>query len=266
MKGRWNALAASALGMAAVLLPVGASSGAAVMHGGAAIYVPHGLVPQGLSQFHDSTNWSGYAETGAKGSYTSVGGSWTVPKASATSGRSTYSSAWIGIDGATNSSLIQTGTDTEYVNGKAHYDAWWEILPADAKVIPSLTISPGDSMTGLITKGSPSWTITITDNTTKKSFTILKAYTGPATSIDWIVERPEVNGSQSSLARYGSVTFTGATVNGANAALKTADEYYMFRNSSNTTIISIPGAPNAAGNSFTVAHGAVAPPAPASSH
>ena len=44
--------------------------------------------------------------------------------------RGPYSSSWIGIDGLANRDLIQTGTDSDYVDGSPHYDAWWEILPA----------------------------------------------------------------------------------------------------------------------------------------
>ena len=65
-----------------------------------------------------------------------------------------------------NGDLIQTGTEADYYNGSAHYTAWWEILPAAATVIPSITVRPGDRMTASITKGSGSdWTITITDTT-----------------------------------------------------------------------------------------------------
>ena len=42
----------------------------------------------------------------------------------------TYSSAWIGVDGFNDNDLIQTGTEQDYYSGGAHYDAWWEILPA----------------------------------------------------------------------------------------------------------------------------------------
>ena len=47
----------------------------------------------------------------------------------------TYSATWVGVDGYSNSSLIQTGTEQDYYCGAAHYSAWWEILPAAETVI-----------------------------------------------------------------------------------------------------------------------------------
>ena len=73
-----------------------------------------------------ASNWSGYAETGT---YTGVTGTWTIPTV-AVSTSATYSSAWVGVDGFNDSNLIQTGTEEDYYSGAAHYNAWWEILPA----------------------------------------------------------------------------------------------------------------------------------------
>ena len=51
---------------------------------------------------NQSVNWSGYAEPG---SFTSIGGSWTVPAVSAPPGATTYASTWIGVDGFANRDL-----------------------------------------------------------------------------------------------------------------------------------------------------------------
>ena len=69
-----------------------------------------------------SSNWSGYAET-SFAPYSSITGDWTVPAVTGPNG--SYSATWIGIDGFTNSSLIQTGTEQNYLNGSAQYSAWW---------------------------------------------------------------------------------------------------------------------------------------------
>src|SRR5690348_1118761 len=68
-----------------------------------------------------SSNWSGYAKTGS--GFNSVTSHWTVT-AAARSRKATYSSEWVGIDGYSNNSLIQTGTESDYYSGSAHYDAW----------------------------------------------------------------------------------------------------------------------------------------------
>lgn len=69
-----------------------------------------------------SSNWSGYAET-AGTPFSGITGDWTVPAVIGPNG--SYSATWIGIDGFTNSSLIQTGTEQDYLNGSARYSAWW---------------------------------------------------------------------------------------------------------------------------------------------
>ena len=60
------------------------------------------------------------------------------------------SSAWIGVDGFNNSNLIQTGTEEDYYSGAAHYNAWWEILPASetalAEVGPGRRRGPNDGV------------------------------------------------------------------------------------------------------------------------
>src|SRR5438034_9847787 len=45
-----------------------------------------------------STNWSGYAASGAPGSFTSASASWTQPAGTWTS-QNTASSYWVGLDG-----------------------------------------------------------------------------------------------------------------------------------------------------------------------
>src|SRR5438876_5270346 len=148
-----------------------------------------------------SSNWSGYAITGS--GFRAIRGHWGVPAVSATR-NATYSSSWIGIDGFNNPDLIQTGTEQDYYNGSAHYRAWWEILPAPETVIPSITVHPHDQMSASIAQGSGSnWTITITDHSTGKSFTIVQTYSGPQASAEWIQEAPTVGGRIAKLAHYG---------------------------------------------------------------
>ena len=163
-----------------------------------------------------SSNWSGYAKTGT---FTKATGQWIVPGAARSKG-STYSSAWVGIDGF-KSSLIQTGTESDYYGGSAHYAAWWEILPAAETVIPSTTVHPGDHMSASITKGSGnSWTITLTDTTTGKSFTTTQNYTGPGSSVEWVEEAPSIGGHVATLVQYSSPdTFDPGTANGGNPGL-----------------------------------------------
>jgi Peptidase A4 family len=153
-----------------------------------------------------ASNWSGYAETGI---FTGVSGTWIVPQVSRTAS-ATYSSAWIGVDGFNNSSLIQTGTEEDYYNGSAHYNAWWEILPAAETAIStsSYPVSPGDHLSAQIWETSTTvstgrfrqrstehvWQIAIADVTKGWHFQTGQAYNGPGASAEWILEAPSVGG------------------------------------------------------------------------
>jgi hypothetical protein len=206
-----------------------------------------------------SSNWSGYAITGS--GYNSVTGRWTVT-AAARSRKQTFSSEWVGIDGYNNSSLIQTGTESDYYNGSAHYDAWWEILPAAETVIPSISVRPGDVMTASITHGSgSSWTITITDTRSGASFSTTQTYTGPGTSAEWIEEAPTVGGRVATLANYGLATFDPGTVNSGNPSLTANDAGVMVQKSAQ---VSTPSNPDSDTDGFNAAYGSTAPAPPPS--
>ena len=204
-----------------------------------------------------SSNWSGYAVSG--GTYTSITGSWTVPTVQPTVG-STYSSSWIGIDGFNNSSLIQAGTEQDYVNGKAVYAAWWEILPAPETAIPSITVHPGDTIKASITRGTTgTWAITISDG--GQSFTTNQSYGGPLSSAEWIQEAPSIGGHVATLAHYGEATFDPGTANGAGPNLTVTDGGVMIQH---RTQVSTPSVPDSDSDGFNIAYGPTQPAVPAS--
>jgi Peptidase A4 family len=182
----------------------------------------------------------------------SVTGQWTVT-AVARSRKATYSSEWVGIDGYSNSSLIQTGTESDYYNGSAHYYAWWEILPAAETVIPSISVQPNDVMTASITRSTgSSWTITITDTTTNRSFTTTQTYAGPQTSAEWIEEAPTVGGRVATLANYGLATLDPGTVNnGVNLFLAASESGVMVQKGIQ---VSTPSNPDSDTDGFNAAY------------
>jgi peptidase A4-like protein len=207
-----------------------------------------------------SSNWSGYAVTG--GPYTKITGAWTVPSVSPTK-KATYSSNWIGIDGFNDNSLIQTGTEQDYYNGRAHYNAWWEILPAAETPISSIAVRAGDDMTASITQGSGStWTITISDVSSGQSFTTNQTYTGALSSAEWIEEAPTVGGRIAPLANYSSPqTFDPGTVNGGNPGLVVADGGDMVQQ---RQVVSTPSNPDTDTDGFNVARSSTQPAPPTS--
>src|SRR5271166_4368093 len=73
-----------------------------------------------------STNWSGYGaatnlSAPATGSVTAVSGSWVVPTVTGSRRGTVYSAAWVGIDGLSDSTVEQLGTEQDVSNGTAHY-------------------------------------------------------------------------------------------------------------------------------------------------
>jgi hypothetical protein len=242
----------------------------------------------GVHETWAASNWSGYAETGT---YTGVSATWTVPTVTPST-TATYSSAWIGVDGFNNSDLIQTGTEEDYYNGAAHYNAWWEILPASETALPtSYPIGAGDRMSASIYETSSTvssgfffrrttehvWDITISDTTRGWSYTTKQAYNGPGTSAEWVVEAPEVGNKIATLAHYtmtppsgtgdfdhagvlstvvatGTPTYAGANLNYQN------DSGVMIQNGAQ---VSTPGDPDVPLTAFNAAYGSVLPATPA---
>jgi len=212
-----------------------------------------------------SENWSGYALNGAD--LTHVTGSWHVPTVQTPTKKrhyrkNTFSASWVGIDGYGNSSLIQAGTEQDWLDGKAFYRAWWEVLPAPETPIASMTIHPGDHMTVSISKGVPKWTITVTDTTTSQTYTTMQAYAGPMTSAEWIQEAPTIGRHVATLAPDSTAIFDAGTVNGANPGLINSEAGDMFKGRRHQ--ISTSSAPDSDTDGFAVAYGSVAPPAPSS--
>jgi len=211
----------------------------------------------------EAFNWSGYFKTGAAGTFHAATARWVVPKVAASAGN-TFSSNWVGIDGAVtgDNQLIQTGTESDFVGGAAQYDAWWEILPAAET--PVFTVKPGDVMTAFVKKlPSGKWSISITDKTSGKSFTTQKSFSGKGRSAEWIEERPQVGGSLATLAHYGKATFDPTTVNGNNSKLKAANRILMVNNAG-TAVISTPSNPDSDTDGFRAAFGSALPAPPAS--
>lgn len=198
-----------------------------------------------------STNWAGYAQTGTAGDFARSTASWTVPTVSTK--YNGYSSTWVGIDGASNSYLTQTGTEADVVNGKAQYYAWWEVItPSDAAPetrFSNFPVTPGDSMTASVVTTGTTSTMTLTDTTTGHTASKVAAYTGPGESAEWIQEDTDVNGYISTAPDWGTVRFSGITVNGANPALDPTQSIDIV--DGNGTQETQTSAPNSSANGFS---------------
>lgn len=184
--------------------------------------------PLPTDQCYFSYNWAGYAVLGAPGSVTQVTGSWVVPTVVGShgqycpDGQRTWDSTavWIGIDGATDPTVEQTGTSSDCFYGQVDYYPWFEYYPAEAEEpIPTADfILPGDHMTasvdfeGLNATGIPTFQTTLTDLTQKWTFSSpVTAVVGALQeSAEWIEESPYYMGFLG-LTDVSLVTFSDAT-------------------------------------------------------
>lgn len=161
-----------------------------------------------------SLSWAGYTienNSSPQFAVTAINASWTIPQVNASAGDG-YSSAWIGIGGQLDKSLIQVGTEHDTVNGRATYVVWYELLPTFAVKLNDLPISPGDVMMASINQINPDtneWNLQISDATTGQAFSKTVTYNSTRSSGEWIIERPTISSQISSLADFGNVTFNG---------------------------------------------------------
>jgi Peptidase A4 family len=212
-----------------------------------------------------SDNWSGYGlgYLSSETLYTSIKGTWIVPKATQhTKGQAEYGATWIGIGGgcyntsctSSDETLIQAGTEEDVSTaGKASYSAWYELIP-ETSVTESIAVHPGDTIKCSIVSTSPGeWTITLSDTTDKKQFTESTAYPSDESTAEWIVETPVIVSTSggsgvASLPNLGKVKFVDAAVNGKPAGLVPADAIQLVNSDSDP--IATPSNPYSKGTAF----------------
>jgi hypothetical protein len=167
---------------------------------------------------HVSPNWSGYVATAPPGkaiSFTSVTGTWTVPKAicSKKQGR-TYSTVWVGLGGWTQTRQEEVGTDANCSSaGKPRYYAWFELVPyLSFPATVKNTVHAGDTMTGFVRIVNPKVVeLRISNRTRHWTFTRkINWWNNDTSTADWVVEAPAVClkqvCSEASLANFRQVT------------------------------------------------------------
>jgi len=216
------------------------------------------LAPRAHNASSNSTNWSGYAVTGASGSVSDAKGSWTVPAIQGTCpGINQYSSFWVGIDGFNSGTVEQTGTDSDCQNGVPTYYAWYEFYPHPSFLINGLTVHPGDHMTAEANFNGRAFVVTITDTTTGLSFsTSSRVHSAQRSSAEWIAEAPSSSGGILPLANFGTVSFSSctATISGSTGTIgsfgASVQQITMVSNSG--AVKAQPSALSGSGDSFSV--------------
>jgi Peptidase A4 family len=207
----------------------------------------------GLSNVQ-STNWSGYADTGT--AFSTVTGSWTEPSATCSGRSESLAAFWVGIDGYSSDSVEQDGTLIECYHRTAFQYTWWEMYPTNAIQVVGSTLAAGDSITASVVRNGTSYTLAVTDSQhSADSFSKTETCTNCAnSSAEWIAEAPSSNSGVEPLAQFSTWNETGATVTeGTTSGVIssfTDDEITMVDGSGATK--ALPGALNSSGNGFSV--------------
>jgi hypothetical protein len=207
---------------------------------------------KGLSQVQ-STNWSGYADTGS--GFSTVTGSWAEPSVSCTS-QTSLAAFWVGIDGYSSSSVEQDGTLAECYERTAYYYTWWEMYPSNAIQVVGQTLRAGDSITASVVRSGTSYTLKVTDSSrSADSFSTKQTCSGCAnSSAEWIAEAPSGSSGVYPLSDFHSWTESGSTVSAGSTSgviSSFSDDEITMTDSSGATK-ALPGALNGSGNGFAV--------------
>ena len=184
----------------------------------------------------ESTNWSGYATTGADGTYNSVSATWIEPTVTCSSsgrGRSSdqYAAFWVGLDGYSSDSVEQTGTDSDCDGRTPDYYGWYEMYPADPVYFAN-TVKPGDSLSASVTfSGTDTYTLILTDSTQGWTQPITKNENGlDRSSAEVITEAPSSNFGVLPLANFSTVNYTTSSTNGTSLGVQSPVEIVMVDN------------------------------------
>jgi hypothetical protein len=198
-----------------------------------------------------SLNWSGYVADG--GDYTSVSGSWIVPKVTG-SPTLAADATWVGIGGTESRNLIQAGTQAiADLDGSVIYEAWMEVLPEESQTVP-LPVHPGDVVSADISEVSPNlWSVTLKNVTTGREYHTSVHYRSTHTSAEWIEEMPSGN-VPIELDDFGSLhfLFASATQRGATVTPSAAQARPVTMVNMSNEVLSVPSVLSDTGSSFKV--------------
>jgi len=160
-----------------------------------------------------SGNWAGYAAADTlaapmSGAVSDVKGTWTVPSVSATDSDNTYSSIWVGIDGYSDGTVEQAGTEQDVTPDGAVYYAGFEMYPKFGYRIVSFPVEPGDVIFAEVHyRGNNRFDLSIRNMTRNVSFNTTQRSKAKRQSAEWIVEAPYSRGTLP-LADFGTVKLT----------------------------------------------------------
>lgn len=227
--------------------------------------------------FAISENWAGYA-VASKKRITEASGQFKVPTLNCAHTPNGSEATWVGIggDGAASGDLLQTGVDSNCVNGsQVENPAWWEEYPEYSSFdFQSMAVSPGDQMQASVYRaGDGSWFTRLDDRTTgdsgvmhtgdgwgtvsdsdptswlvKEGDASAVSYAGGHTA-EWIVEDiGRSDGTHVPFADFRTVAFDNLTTSLTSWSL-TADEALGI---GERLLLAAPSAPEPSGHGFSV--------------
>jgi hypothetical protein len=194
-----------------------------------------------------STNWAGWVDYNS--TFSSVSTTFTQPALDCSSGDTTYSSFWVGLDGYNSNSVEQTGTEADCSGGSPSYSAWYEMYPA-YPVTYSDTVSPGDVLTSSVSYSNGQYLLTLSDSTQGWTESTTQAGSYSNASAEVIAEAP-YSGGVLPLADFGTVNFSNSTADGSPLSAYTTDQLDM--QSSSGTLEATTSSLDSSGEAFSVA-------------
>jgi hypothetical protein len=206
-----------------------------------------------------SPNWSGLLTSGT---FQGIAGEWTVPSVQVTTANK-YSCTWVGLDGYSNQSLIQTGTEQDSYLGHTRYYAWIETLPANQERITytngsDVPVAPGDVMWAYIYETSANeWAIYLQDLTQGWTLSTSTSYSSPGATVEWVQEATTVGGVFAPPPVFSKVNFASLQVLEAGkwygTTMKASSEVDMVQNGH---VYATPSAPTTAvPQKFSISYG-----------
>jgi len=186
----------------------------------------HRAVPHIRNRNGTSQNWGGYAVASSltapqSGVVSDVKGTWKVPSLSPSDSSRTYSSAWVGIDGYSDNTVEQIGTEQDLTPDGPDYYAWFEMYPKFGYRILNFPVEAGDTISAEVSYiGNNRFKLTIVNVSQHVSFSINQRAKARRQSGEWIVE-PPYSGGILPLADFGTITFSdcSATLNGHTGSI-----------------------------------------------
>jgi len=180
------------------------------------------------SEYYEQ-NWAGLVgnTNGDSDAISQVGGTFTVPTLSTSQPKICTSqeegfcqlATWVGLDGASNGSLIQAGVSSIYSSAGTQYQPWYQVI-VQGEAMSSETdvnlyrngvatnVNPGDPVSVNIYKtAAHTWTIVLDDLTTGAiseenniDFTASVSNSADAENAEWINESPQFNNLSSNFS------------------------------------------------------------------